>query len=129
MAKSLFYSGPRLSLLVFVARNENTSSDYFTSCRAGKTVPLLRVIEKPHDSSALVLSSRLCNMECLGIATLPGWDYSLSQVTPSFFQVALTTVSTPWRGEVLGESSVLSKNMTQRLQLGLYVGFIGPESN
>jgi len=42
---------------------------------------------------------------------------------------SVSTIFTPWRGEVLGESSVLLENMTQQLWLGLHFGPIDPESN
>ena len=69
MPKGLFYTGHQISLLVFVARNKNTLV-IFTSYRAGKSVPLLRDMEKPDGSSVLVLNSGLCNMKCLGVLPL-----------------------------------------------------------
>ena len=49
--------------------------------------------------------------------SLPGWDSSLSQVTPCFFVKlplqSASTIFTPWRGEVLGESGVLPEKMIQ----------------
>ena len=49
------------------------SSDYFTGCRAGKSVPPLWDMEEPDSSSVPVLNSGLCNMKCLGVLPVSFW--------------------------------------------------------
>ena len=74
-----------------MARNENTLSDDFTGYREGKSVPLLRDMEKPDGSSVLVLNSGLYNMKCLGVLPLSLDEILVYHRLPLVFcQVALT---------------------------------------
>ena len=74
-------------------------------------------MEEPDGSSMLLLTSGLCNMKWLGVLPPSLDDILVYHRLPLVFvrlpSQLVSTISTPWRGEVLGESSVLSKNMTQ----------------
>jgi len=74
-------------------------------------------MEELDGSSVPAHHSGLCNMKCPGVLPLSLDGILVYHRLPLVFvrlpSQFVSAISTPWRGEVLGELSVLPKDMTQ----------------